>query len=638
MSEAAARQQTLRARLFAAHRPTLDTYWSDEGYFAWPPHPEASGGYRAILWHCLSYLTGDAHCVAKANRIVVANYTPHPCHFAPGAAIDLLYHHRPRLTPAAQATLERYLRLNVPFMATEDLKIHGYNDNHVYKAIHALVVGGELLGLPSLVELGLAKLRQAIELLARNGFPCEYNSPNYTPVSLNPLANLVEQAANPEARELALRLERFYWQDLALHWDARCGLPAGPFSRGGANDYSGLFSGDLNLLAYLFPDRFDFDLLAEVYGQGLASKYLAANPETATHLPFFQAHPVWYASATYHYTPELEALLFAKPAGTGVQGTAEVGVSAVTWHDGNAPRQAPRRHMLGPHRSLLTTWYGRDFSLGTSQYSWLDNGQGHGFLATVKTGPKVRPEDAATYYARLFFNEEYPYGEVPPAKSSYLKDNGDIHTVQHEGSALVLYNPLPRYGSFKRLRTGVFRPLDFSQPRELWIGETPVPTLNLICDRLAPIAIDEGQVYVGLIPLRLTDRGQAREAHLQVQSYSHHLAILMSSFEGWSAREFDYEEILDTNAGFVCELQPADAFASFAEFRRWLAQASVTDHYYADMRTTSYRRPGLALASCYSPYTSAFRHASINGQPVALDPPLRLTGLPDPGCGLAPSR
>jgi hypothetical protein len=98
--------------------------------------------------------------------------------------------------------------------------------------MHALIVGGEFLGMPALVECGVKKLRQAVEMYRRNGFPGEYNSPNYTPVSLNPLAHIVEQAHDEEARELALTIERFFWQNLTLHWDPRCGLPTGLFSRG----------------------------------------------------------------------------------------------------------------------------------------------------------------------------------------------------------------------------------------------------------------------------------------------------------------------------------------------------------------------------------------------------------------------
>jgi hypothetical protein len=32
------------------------------------------------------------------------------------------------------------------------------------------------------------------------------------------------------------------------------------------------------------------------------------------------------------------------------------------------------------------------------------------------------------------------------------------------------------------------------------------------------------------------------------------------------------------------------------------------------MRTTTYRREGLTLSACYSPYQSAYRYVSVNGK------------------------
>ncbi len=620
MTETTARQAQLRARLYAAHGQTLDCYWDDTGRFIYASDPNAHGGYRAVLWHCLSYLSGDDRAAAKANRIIQTNYMERPCHFTPGAAIDVLHGHRARLEPRSIELLERYLHLNLPYMSTEDLKIHGYNDNHPHKAIHALIVGGEMLGDAHLVQLGLHKLRQAVDVFRATGFPCEYNSPNYTPVSLQPLASLADQARNEEARELALSLEHYYWRDLAVHFDARVGLPAGPFSRGYVNCYSGLFSGTLVLLMHLFPERFSLDLIAEIFERGETTPFLAgADAHDRSRLPFFQAHPIWYANATYHYSPAVETAIFSKRAGTTVRGTTESGTTTVAWTDPEMrPAEAPRVHHLGPRRSLITTYYGEGFNLGTSQFSWLNNSQAHGFYSTLTVGPAGRPDGAAAYYARMFFDENSPHGESPQPCYCF-NDQGDLRTVQAENAALVCYNPLPYYGRFRRLRTGLFRPLAFSRPRALFVGERQLPHLNGYADRLAPVALDEGAVYIGIVPLRLTNLGQSRQAHFQAMTFGDHLSLLWSSFEGWQPQAFTYEQILSVCAGFVFEIHPASAFASFAAFRQWLAAGEVEDAYYVDMRTLVYRRAGLKLECCYSPYHHGFRHVRING--AALETP-----------------
>jgi len=213
-------------------------------------------------------------------------------------------------------------------------------------------------------------------------------------------------------------------------------------------------------------------------------------------------------------------------------------------------------------------------------------------------------------------------------------DAGEIRTVQHEGAALVFYNPLPHNGNVKRIRTGVFRPITFNRPVELWAGEAKVPTLNYMGEKSVPIAINEGTVYVGIIPLMLfTGLQQARKANIQIQTYTDQLAVLFSSFEVWSPEARTYSQILGFSTGFVFEIQAASDFESFAAFRTWLANAEIADDYYADMRTTTYRRNGLTLSACYSPYQSVFRYATVNGKQVGNDP-LVITGLPDPGCAL----
>lgn len=92
--------------------------------------------------------------------------------------------------------------------------------------------------------------------------------------------------------------------------------------------------------------------------------------------------------------------------------------------------------------------------------------------------------------------------------------------------------------------------------------------------------------------------------------------------------------IVATNAGFVCEVRDASEFASFAEFRDWLAAAQVEDAYdLSHRRLTTYRRDGLTLSARYSPYQTGFQHATVNGRDLET-PRLAIDGMSDPGCGL----
>lgn len=634
-------QNAAADRVCSKHRDNLDLYWDENGRFREGKDGIAPGGFRAALWHCLAYLGGDDACRARANRIIDAQKRTTLCHFAPGACIEALHFYRDALEPESVSIFERYLDAILSQFTTEDLKIHGYNDNHPYKAAHALILGGEMLGDARLVGVGLHRLRQAVEVFQRSGFPCEYNSPNYAPVSLQPLAGIVERAQNDEARDLALRLERFYWQDVALHFDPRPGVPTGPMSRAGANDYSGLLGGALCLLHYLFPERFALDLLEEVYDRPERNPHITdVNVGAVSPRSFYQAHLVWYAHARYHLTPELVDALFERPAGACVRGFSESGTWALEWPDAAMrPNGAPDRVVFGPRRSLLTTYFGDSWSLGTSQVSWLDNAQAHGFYATLARGldgDAVRgPANASVYFCRYFADDDYPYGEQAKPTGCF-RDAGFIRTVHHRNTAMVFYQPIPKQSRVRRLRTGVFRPLWFSQPKEIWVGDEHVANgRTFVSDALQPIAIHEGRQYVGVVPLPLSAGSeQSRKAVLQVQSLQEHLSILISSRETWQPEELSYQTLMETFGGFVFEIHSASDFESFENFRHWLAEARVEDDYYALMRTTTYEREGVTLSASYSPYESAFRYASINNAAVG-SPVFQITGQTDPGYALA---
>tara|TARA_Y100001933_G_scaffold265282_1_gene339868 strand:+ start:5990 stop:7897 length:1908 start_codon:yes stop_codon:yes gene_type:complete len=625
-----ARQCELRKKLWAAHRTWLDRCWDAQGQYIWDGTIN-SKSYRVKLCHCLAYLDGDANSIDKANRIIQTHFSDEPCHFTPSAIVDLLHWHRDRLEIPIRSLLENNLRILLPYMLTDDLKIQGYNDNHPYKAMHALILGGQMLGDESMINRGLDKLQQACDFFTHAGFPCEYNSPSYTFVSLAPLAGIAHHAHNPQARDLALKLERFYWQDLALHFDQRVGLPTGPFSRGYDADYEGLLASVVMLLAYLFPDEFEFDLHEELYKKGAQSTIIP--PFAKSMLPCFQARIIFASAANYHLTPELINALFGTRDHVTIRGTIESGVTNITWPDAtNRPAGAPDAHRMGPRRSLITTWFGKHASLGTAQYAWLDNKQAHGCIANITRENRRHPSANARYFTRFFHDDNCPY-VYPTSLTKCFEDQGEIRTVQHEATAMVFYNPMPIKRHVTRLRTGIFRPIRFHEPQEIRVGNTRLTNFNTCFATPQPIAINEGAAYVGIIPMRLTDHGQSHNAALEIMTRGDHLSILISSLQSWSPIAMTYQQLVETNSGFVMETHDAQDFASFDAFCQMLNTAELDDQWYASMRTTTYCREGLKLSSCYSPWQSAFRHVTIQGKVLSAQL-LEISGIDDPGCDL----
>lgn len=186
--------------------------------------------------------------------------------------------------------------------------------------------------------------------------------------------------------------------------------------------------------------------------------------------------------------------------------------------------------------------------------------------------------------------------------TSCFKDRGECRTVQHQNAALLFYNPLPLYASVQKIRTGIFRPIRINQPKQIFVGNTRVDTCNYLTHTLALISIDEGNCYVGITPLRLTDLGQARHTDMEIRVQGDELAILISSFEGWSAKTYTYDQIMQTDNGFAIEVHDAGNWPDVETFRKSLSNAQLQDENYSTMRRTRYPHHGIELSASYGPF------------------------------------
>lgn len=468
--------------IFQAHTQYANKVWTPDGQYRWQDGMLV-GQYRGVMMHCIAYLqTQQEQATELANRIIISNYDDSPCPFGCNLAIEILQKHEPQLTSKARDLLIKYLKTNLSFMSSNDMQCHGYNDNHPHKSAHAMICAGEWLGQKHFVQMGLNRLEQSITTFSRNDYPSEYNSPNYQPVSLKPLAELAEMTQDQSARQMATWLEHYHWNDLAHHFDARVGLPTGPFSRGYAGDYLGRINHTVMLLAGLFPERFDFDLIDEFYARQRDSKLIAAaNKKT---LPFYLSHLVWFLSSEYHPQQQTIDLLFADKSGQSFTGHIESGTASIPCPLENGPSN----HVVGPRQGNITNYFGKHFNLGTAQYSWLDGRQTHGMIACVHHQAKASPDAAAYYYARMFYNDEASCinGQID---QSCFNDRGEYRSVQHQNAAMVFYNPLPLQDEIKNIGTGIFRPIDLNVPDQIYVGDTCINDCNFITHELVVYCI-----------------------------------------------------------------------------------------------------------------------------------------------------
>lgn len=93
-------------------------------------------------------------------------------------------------------------------------------------------LGGELLGRPELVNRGRVRLYQWSEYTLHNGHVLEFNSPTYTPVTLDALSQLSEATTHRDIRAVASGMANRIALAAALRFHTASGRWAGPHGRG----------------------------------------------------------------------------------------------------------------------------------------------------------------------------------------------------------------------------------------------------------------------------------------------------------------------------------------------------------------------------------------------------------------------
>ncbi len=93
-------------------------------------------------------------------------------------------------------------------------------------------LGGELLGVPALLQRGRYRLQKWSEYTLQNGHILEFNSPTYTPVTLNALAQIVATTTQDDIRTIASGMVNRIALSAALRFHAASGRWAGPHGRG----------------------------------------------------------------------------------------------------------------------------------------------------------------------------------------------------------------------------------------------------------------------------------------------------------------------------------------------------------------------------------------------------------------------
>lgn len=135
--------------------------------------------------------------------------------FCMQAAALIWARHRDDLTPQVRAQLQELTDCGLEGLMRHAVPVD--YTNIVFMNAGNLIVLGELMNRPKMVEEGRARFEEALEYTCRHGIH-EYDSPTYYAVDLINLALIVQYSHDQTVKQQAEALLRAFWTDIAANW------------------------------------------------------------------------------------------------------------------------------------------------------------------------------------------------------------------------------------------------------------------------------------------------------------------------------------------------------------------------------------------------------------------------------------
>lgn len=146
----------------------------------------------------------------------------------------VMFRHRSKLsTPLQKRTKEAVGRAAASIRRRD---ISPYYTNIAAQGSFVVFGAAELLADEDLLAYAVRRMRRWAGNVDECGSFSEYNSPAYSPLTIENMTRLRTYVKHPEARLLGERLHRRAWQQLATHWHAPTMQLAGPMARSYTND------------------------------------------------------------------------------------------------------------------------------------------------------------------------------------------------------------------------------------------------------------------------------------------------------------------------------------------------------------------------------------------------------------------
>jgi len=534
------------------------------------------------------------------------------------AAQQVLFKYEEVMSAEARQWLRDYLEEFADFMY--GCFFNGYNDNQPVMGAFTCLVHGEMFEDDRMLQRGLDGLIVCHDMLQRNGFLSEFNSPTYSPVSALGLAEIVNYVQHPEAVDLARACEARIWAELVSHWHTPTAMLAGPSARSYMVDSSGGVSGARMVFGHVFGEVCFVNALNSLF-PGPAE--MEVHHESVI---FMQSSALWKASVDYHVPDQVGAAVLERPLPDTVLGTRDGGEGKHVRYIHHPETNTFTPEILSPHRNAavhnpITAYLTADYSLGTSPHRFGTGGQSDVLFATwAKLKPAQSMADVGTLFPRYVINDRKPgqSNYYPSLKREMerglLYSEGLSWALQKENFAVLLSRPDGlQCEEIRSLKQAVIVPCLFGEPEEIWLGEQRLDQFVGESHEPVPVFIRDGEVYLALTPLVPADL--EKEAAVTLAVKNGYGVISFYNYQG-PQRDFDGDEIVDIRSGFALEIASAAEAGSFEEFRQQAAKIEIADNFSVDVRHLRILYKGNDYHVIYSPHTEGVRCATINGQPL----------------------
>ncbi len=576
--------------------------------------------------------TGEQRHIDLANAMVARYCVPpqpyRPPTYQPGEdmglhfnifqsnnAATVLHKYRHLMTPAAAAVLEYHTRLvfeHRPGSAQIDFSFHGANDNMPAMSTAGLLLGGEVLDDERAIAHGLWKLKRFRRTLSRTAWASEYNSGTYSTLTITAMAKIAAEAKTEEARQIALAIEERLWAEILLHWHPGSACQAGPSSRSYAVDSCNHMHNLWALLWIVFGP--------EMVKRDLIKTHFEHDGVEVVHFDGYQpANIVEYVELfdTDLHVPAYVADLATKrgyPSRT--HGTVE---QMSTQNTGG-----------GSGRCHTTTYMEESFSLGTVDAAFCGGEQTNSLYVTFKRKPQIDSfRDAGVLFVRYIANDEQHggvsgaprfQGDKPPFGEAYVCSKGNQLTLQRDDTAMLLAQAhcrqdqalfkLGQEKGISSLKLSLLIPAHYGRTRAVLVGDERLTDFAWRGERVQPLSLDLGEVYVHIDPLVPT--AFPRDCAMELTRENAYEAIHLINYRG-PARAFSAAELAHMLNGCVVTVKSASSYPSFAAFHEAMSKVRIHD-YWAHLRYVLFQREDVELEMVTSIEPMTVQSAAIDGR------------------------